>query len=216
MITNTKKANLLITLTLFIFFTSATITQAKELIKHEDLILDSIYLTTLQLIKSDGITMSFGNEQIEENEKIIEREEAEKISRGLVPSRTRLNSIIIESDERDLLERLVEAEAKGESFEGKIAVANVVINRVESEVFPNTITKVINQKGQFTPVSSGSIKNKASKESKLAVSEVVDKGFRPLGKDILYFCNVKTATSKWMINNKEKAVTIGNHTFFRK
>ncbi|MFP3498476.1 cell wall hydrolase, partial [Pseudomonas sp. SIMBA_059] len=66
-------------------------------------------------------------------------------------------TIITNKNERDLLTRIVHAEAEGESHEGKVAVALVVLNRVDSKDFPNTITDVIYQKGQFSPVSNGRI-----------------------------------------------------------
>ena len=56
------------------------------------------------------------------------------------------SAVSISNEEKDLLERLVEAEAKGESYEGKVAVATVVLNRVESSQFPDSITKVITPK----------------------------------------------------------------------
>ncbi|NLM11507.1 MAG: cell wall hydrolase [Clostridiaceae bacterium] len=121
----------------------------------------------------------------------------------------------ISASERELLERLVEAEAKGESLVGKIAVVNVVLNRVRDEDFPNTITEVIMQKGQFTPVANGSINNTPSEESILAVKKAVDEDYKVFGTDVLYFCNKKTATNRWMIENREEVMTIGNHTFFR-
>jgi len=121
----------------------------------------------------------------------------------------------ISASERELLERLVEAEAKGESLVGKIAVVNVVLNRVRNEDFPNTITEVIMQEGQFTPVANGSINNTPSEESILAVKKAVDEDYKVFGTDVLYFCNKKTATNRWMIKNREEVMTIGNHTFFR-
>jgi len=121
----------------------------------------------------------------------------------------------ISKEERRLLEQLAEAEAAGESLVGKIAVINVVLNRVKSEDFPNTITEVIMQEGQFTPVANGSINNTPSEESILAVKKAVDEGYKVFGTDILYFCNKKIATNRWMIENREEVMTIGNHTFFR-
>jgi N-acetylmuramoyl-L-alanine amidase len=63
--------------------------------------------------------------------------------------------------ELDLLARLVRAEAQGEPYQGKVAVAEVVINRTHSPLFPDSITAVINQKGQFSPVSNGAINKPA-------------------------------------------------------
>lgn len=123
----------------------------------------------------------------------------------------------ISASERELLERLVEAEAKGESLVGKIAVANVVLNRVRDEDFPDTITEVIFQKGQFSPVSNDSIHNQTpSEESRLAVQKAVDEGYRVFGDKVLYFCNPELSTSRWMIRTKKEAMKIGRHTFYYK
>jgi N-acetylmuramoyl-L-alanine amidase len=113
--------------------------------------------------------------------------------------------------EEDLLARLVEAEANGESYAGKVAVAYVVLNRVDSADFPNSITEVIYQNGQFSPVSNGSINREASPESMKAVQEALSSD-RSLGKGSLFFYNPKTATSRWL-DSKETTVIIGNHVF---
>lgn len=145
----------------------------------------------------------------------IEQEEyqSQKMEHLVTDSSSKCSTI--SASERELLERLVEAEAKGESLVGKIAVANVVLNRVRNEDFPNTITEVIMQEGQFTPVANGSINNTPSEESILAVKKAIDEGYKVFGTDVLYFCNKKTATNRWMIENREEVITIGNHTFFR-
>lgn len=93
---------------------------------------------------------------------------------------------------------MVEAEACGEPYEGKLAVATVVINRVNSKNFPNTIHGVIYQKNQFSPVANGSINRKASAESKRAVRQVIDEGYRSFGADVVYFLNPDIAASKWI------------------
>lgn len=138
-----------------------------------------------------------------------------------IPDETQTKSIVtsntdsaISQEERHLLEQLVEAEAKGESLNGKIAIVNVVLNRVKSEDFPDTITEVIMQDGQFSPVANGSINNTPSEDSILAVKKAIDDGYKVFGPDILYFCNKKTATNQWIIKNREEVMTIGNHTFY--
>lgn len=113
--------------------------------------------------------------------------------------------------EEDLLARLVEAEANGESYAGKVAVAYVVLNRVDSDGFPDSITEVINQAGQFTPVSNGSINKPASADSKRAVKEALVSD-RSKGAGSLFFYNPKTATSRWL-DSKETTIVIGNHVF---
>ncbi|TLS37558.1 cell wall hydrolase [Pseudalkalibacillus caeni] len=120
----------------------------------------------------------------------------------------------ISSYEKDLLARLVNAEAKGEPYAGKVAVATVVLNRVDSSDFPNSVHNVVYQKAYghyaFTPVQNGEINKPASWSSKKAVEEAI--AFRGQGQDSLYFYNPRTATSDW-ITTREVTVTIGKHRF---
>ncbi len=94
--------------------------------------------------------------------------------------------------EMDLLSRLVHAEAKGESYEGKKAVASVVLNRVEHRSFPDSVKGVIYQRNAFQPVSNGSIHDKADQDSIKAVKQVVKEHDRTT--KAIYFYNPKTAT----------------------
>jgi N-acetylmuramoyl-L-alanine amidase len=116
--------------------------------------------------------------------------------------------------DQDLLARLVHAEAKGEPYAGKVAVATVVLNRIASPDFPNTLRGVIYQKSNgyyaFSPVKNGAINQPADAESKKAVKEAL--AFQGKGKGSLFFFNPKTAVSKWVFS-REVTVTIGNHRF---
>ena len=120
----------------------------------------------------------------------------------------------ISAVERNLLARLVSAEARGESYAGKVAVATVVLNRVNHPDFPNTIKDVIYQIDgghyAFTPVQNGTIHGAADAESIRAVNEAL--AFRGQGNGSLYFYNPKTSTSQWIFS-REVTVRIGNHTF---
>lgn len=120
----------------------------------------------------------------------------------------------ISTAEQDLLARLVHAEAKGEPYAGKVAVATVVLNRVTSSEFPNTVRGVIYEKANgyyaFSPVKNGTISKPADAASKQAVKEAL--AFRGNGKGSLFFFNPKTAVSKWGYS-REVTVTIGNHRF---
>ncbi|WP_338452385.1 cell wall hydrolase [Niallia oryzisoli] len=122
-------------------------------------------------------------------------------------------SIISESD-KDLLARLVSAEAKGEPYAGKVAVATVILNRLDHPDFPNTVKEVIYQIDQghyaFTPVQNGTIYQPADAESKKAVYEAL--AFRGQGNGSIYFYNPNTSTSSW-IYSRTTTVTIGNHRF---
>ncbi|WP_309229164.1 cell wall hydrolase [Cytobacillus firmus] len=116
----------------------------------------------------------------------------------------------IKEEEKKLLARLVQAEAKGEPFEGKVAVADVVLNRVEHEQFPDTVKDVIYQKNAFEPVQNGSINEQASNEAVQAVeTALIDK---EQNEEFLYFYNPETATSQWIFS-REVVKKIGNHAF---
>jgi N-acetylmuramoyl-L-alanine amidase len=124
-------------------------------------------------------------------------------------------SSAVSPEERDLLSRLVEAEAKGEPYQGKVAVAMVVLNRVASPEFPDSIQDVIHQQlenggYQFTPVGNGAIDQPASDESKRAVDEAL--ASQNHTNDSLYFYNPKIATNDWVKTQQVTAV-IGNHVF---
>ncbi|MFJ7729907.1 cell wall hydrolase [Neobacillus sp. NPDC097160] len=123
-------------------------------------------------------------------------------------------AISISDKEKDLFARLVEAEAKGEPYEGKVAVATVVLNRVESPQFPDTVTEVINEvvghAYAFSPVQNGEINKPASEESIQAVEEALKK--ENTLDDSIFFYNPKIATDNW-IRSRETVETIGNHVF---
>nr|WP_309100943.1 cell wall hydrolase [Fredinandcohnia onubensis] len=115
------------------------------------------------------------------------------------------------SAELDLLARIVRAEAQAEPFEGKVAVAAVVLNRVESPKFPDTIRDVIYQRGQFQPVRNGQINKPADEESIKAVRAALTE-MRNIAKDALFFYNPTIATSRWL-DSRTTAVKIGRHVF---
>lgn len=110
----------------------------------------------------------------------------------------------------NLLSRLVYAEARGESYTGQVAVAAVVLNRVESSSFPNTIAGVIYQKGAFDVVSDGQI-NMTPNTTAIKAAQDALNGWDPSYGAIYYF-NPNTATNAWIWSRPE-TVTIGNHRF---
>jgi N-acetylmuramoyl-L-alanine amidase len=116
--------------------------------------------------------------------------------------------------DKDLMARLVSAEAKGEPYAGKVAVATVILNRMDHVSFPNTVKGVIYQVDSgyyaFTPVKNGAINNPADAASKQAVNEAL--ALRGTGKGSLYFYNPTTAQSSWILT-KTVTTRIGNHVF---
>jgi N-acetylmuramoyl-L-alanine amidase len=139
----------------------------------------------------------------------------EMIKSSVTASAPKKTSSTPQIKDRDVLERIVEAEARGESYEGKIAVANVVLNRVNSGEFPSTVKGVVFQSGQFTPAMNGSIWNvSVSSETKRAVDEALT-GTQAVSSKALFFLNPKIASSNWISRSRTKERTIGNHAFYK-
>ena len=116
----------------------------------------------------------------------------------------------------DLLSRLVSAEAAGESFDGKLAVATVILNRVSNPNYPKTISGVILDKSwgyQFTPVADGRINLPATSDS-IKAAQMVIKGYRSFSSNVLFFVNPNTATNTYVTKNRTFYKTIGNHQFY--
>ncbi len=110
----------------------------------------------------------------------------------------------------NLLARIVYGEARGEPYTGQVAVAAVVLNRVKSSSFPNTISGVIYQKGAFDAVSDGQFNLTPNSTAKKAAQDALN-GWDPTYGAVYYF-NPATATNKW-IWSRPMTVTIGNHRF---
>lgn len=113
-----------------------------------------------------------------------------------------------------LLARCVNGEARGEPYEGQVAVAAVVLNRVKHPSFPNTISGVIYQKGAFTATVDGQINVPISTNSTVykACQDAMN-GWDPTGGAIYYYNPAKT-TNKW-IYSREVIKIIGKHRFAR-
>lgn len=109
-----------------------------------------------------------------------------------------------------LLARCIYAEARGESYTGQVAVGAVVLNRVESAQFPNTIAGVIYQKNAFTAVNDGQI-NLTPDQTAINAAKDAMNGWDPTG-GCLYYYNPAKATSEWIFS-RETVVTIGKHVF---
>ena len=109
-----------------------------------------------------------------------------------------------------LLGRLVHGEARGEPYVGKVAVAAVVLNRVKSPSFPNTISGVIYQSGAFDAVADGQINLTPDEDSLRAARDALN-GWDPTG-GCLYYYNPVTATNSW-IWSRTVQLSIGKHNF---
>lgn len=120
------------------------------------------------------------------------------------------SSVGASSGNLNLLARLVHGEARGEPYKGKVAVAAVVLNRVKSPSFPNTVAGVIYQSGAFDAVSDGQINLSPDSESINAARDALN-GWDPTN-GCLYYYNPRTATSRWMLS-RPVLLRIGNHVF---
>lgn len=110
----------------------------------------------------------------------------------------------------NLLARLIYGEARGESYVGQVAVGAVVMNRVRSSSFPNTISGVIYQRYAFTAVDDGQINLTPNATARKAAQDAMN-GWDP-SYGAIYYYNPKTATSSWIFS-RQTTVTIGNHVF---
>lgn len=127
------------------------------------------------------------------------------------PSTNKKPAVGYTDDDLELLARVIYAESRGEPYEGQVAVAAVVLNRVKSSHFPNTIRGVVYAPGQFTSVSDGQINLKPNETAYRAAREAL------AGKDpsygALFFYNPKTARTLSWLSTRKTTVQIGNHVF---
>lgn len=127
-------------------------------------------------------------------------------SEALAPS----NNMGLSENDLKIMSNAVYGEARGEPFEGQVAVAAVILNRVKSPSFPNTVSGVIFQPRAFTAVADGQIWLEPNETARKAVQQALN-GWDPSG-GCLYYFNPETATSKW-IWTRAQVKTIGKHIF---
>lgn len=139
---------------------------------------------------------------------IVGEETAAKIGIALTQSSSTNSSY--NSQDVYLLAKCVYAESRGEPYTGQVAVAAVVLNRVRSSSFPNTIAGVIYQPYAFTAVADGQINLEPNQTAYNAVRDAMN-GWDPTN-GCLYYFNPATATSSW-IWTREVKLTIGKHKF---
>ena len=135
----------------------------------------------------------------------------------IIPKKKRTATTKHSQNDIDLLARLVRAEAEGEPYKGKVAVAAVVLNRVDSNLFPNTIPGVIYEtyaNGRyyaFSPVKNGEIYKPADSSSYYATYDALNGTDPTYGS--LFFYNPVTSTSTWIQQSKQVTTQIGGHVF---
>ena len=129
---------------------------------------------------------------------------------GISLSSTTSTSSSTSSTDLNLLARVVYGEARGEPYTGQVAVAAVVLNRVRSSSFPNSVAGGVYQSGAFDCVSDGQINLTPNRSAYNAAKDALN-GWDPTYGCLFYY-NPRTATSKWMLSRTIK-LSIGNHAF---
>ncbi len=126
------------------------------------------------------------------------------------PSLPQSNKLGLSENDLNIMANAVYGEARGEPFDGQVAVAAVILNRVKDPNFPNSVYGVIFQPGAFTAVADGQIYLTPNDSARRAVEQAIN-GMDPTNGCIYYF-NPVTATSKWIWTRKQ-IMTIGKHIF---
>jgi N-acetylmuramoyl-L-alanine amidase len=192
--------------TIFTLMVSTTSVQA---ITHEVQKGDTLY----KISKSYGVTLSSLRESNDKWDDLIYPGQSLDIPGETSSTEDKVNTetsvISYTEKEVDLLARLIRAEAENQPFNAKVAVGAVVVNRVKSDKFPNTITSVIHEKNQFTPVSNGMI-NKAATEETLTAAKDALNGEDPTGGALFFFDT--SAKSQWLWS-KPQALKVDKMVF---
>jgi len=176
----------------------------------------------MQIEMQDANVTEIAEQQLEDSNPVSEQEEinadqtvaVQPISQSN-PERNNQDSVSRSSNHYsrhnlDSLARLVYGEARGEPFVGQVAIAAVVLNRVESDKFGDTINEVIFEPGAFTAVSDGQYYLQPNEQAYKAAQAALN-GWDPTN-NAIYYWNPATATSKW-IWSRPITVTIGKHVF---
>lgn len=129
---------------------------------------------------------------------------------GITLTSGTVSASVYQESELRLLARLVNGEARGEPYIGQVAVAAVVLNRVKSPAFPNTISGVIFQQGAFDAVWDGQFDLEPTANSVRAARDALN-GWDPTG-GCIYYYNPETATNAW-IWTRQVQLSIGKHAF---
>lgn len=123
-------------------------------------------------------------------------------------------TIFISEYDKNLMAQIVYLESRGEPYEGKVAVASVILNRVLNPKFPNSVYEVVFQPNAFSCILNGQINASPTIDCYQAVYDALN-GIDPTNK-ALFFYNPTIATCSWMKNStKSDIIQIGQHVFFK-
>ncbi|SFL84614.1 N-acetylmuramoyl-L-alanine amidase [Gracilibacillus orientalis] len=162
--------------------------------------------TTNQQDSQDG---DAGQQSKQQGNNQQDQNQSEATEEDLEPTAVNMPQGFSQNDIQ-IMANAVYGEARGEPFEGQVAVASVILNRVESSTFPNTVSGVIFEPRAFTAVSDGQIWLTPNDNAKRAVLDAIN-GWDPTG-EALYYFNPDTATSDW-IWSRQQIKRIGKHIF---
>ena len=209
------KRNLIISVVLSVAWVFVTVFAFVTINNHNKMIRNLQYIEVAKVVEPIEV--------VENNIEIIQ--EPEVITQ--VTSRSGLNvdrenpkifyediSIELTDEEIEIFERIVEAEVTTNNYEGKLAVANVILNRIESERFPNTMKEVVFAKRQFSPISDGRYyKVKVTELTKQVVQDALS-GYRMVERDVYYFCTPTAPGRGWFETDLRKVGYIAPHNFY--
>lgn len=160
--------------------------------------------------KTKTAVVAFQNKNGLTADGIIGTRTAQALGISLSGTTSSSSSSSASSTDLNLLARVVYGEARGEPYTGRVAVAAVVLNRVRSSSFPNSVAGVVYQSGAFDCVSDGQINLTPNQSAYNAAKDALN-GWDPTYGCLFYY-NPRTATSKWMLSRTVK-LSIGNHAF---
>ena len=177
--------------------------EAVEAIAEQDEWVEVSYEGTTGYVSAEYVKVEFDLDVAESMEEILAREAAEKEAKR----NAQKEAVLATASELDILAALIQCEAGSELYDGQIAVGAVVMNRVRSGGYPNTITDVIYASGQFTPASTGRLNS-------LILSGNIKESCRQAAQAVVSgTCNVGDALHFRRVGTKE-GIIIGNHVFW--
>lgn len=177
--------------------------EAVEAIAEQDEWVEVSYEGTTGYVSAEYVKVEFDLDVAESMEEILAREAAEKEAKR----NAQKEAVLATASELDILAALIQCEAGTEPYEGQIAVGSVVMNRIRSGGYPNTITDVIYASGQFTPASTGRLNS-------LILSGNIKESCRQAAQAVVSgTCNVGDALHFRRVGTKE-GIVIGNHVFW--
>jgi len=170
------------------------------------LLIQSVFISKLTTVNNVLANESMLNEHLFKKEITLLKNEIRALQNELKQAEEKepINAYELTQEEREIIERVVAAEARGETLKGQMAVANVIKDR--TELWNMTPTEVVTAKGQFAEPFQGEI----SEDTKLAVEIIFDKGIRVFEKPVTHFAS----NNPWWAENKTVIGSIGVHTFY--